>query len=547
LEKSGYLSRMAELFRAEPLGSATHWAIVRNWASDAFFLCQAYQWCNDKIAPVQPKGFESTITYRHRPSMEGVFGRSSAAMTLNPHLRGERSEDKLVLRSGYDAQANHLVASLDRPAGHDHQDTGAIITWTHQGRVYLHGPFYYQREAVAHNLVYCGPMDKSPEEEIGTTYFTRARTDLTKTNRCVTNFIEDFSELTMTGYSSLSYHNRLATWNRTIIYPRDGAFLLVVDELDNRGEDFWAAPLWHFEKFHGSSDWWADCEHGDIPANDYTLNRWPVEPGRVLVAFPLRENAMSHLRQRNADFDEPRPHINLEIVERHWSQQEMVYQAGKIAAGQKARFITLLLPHDVAEAAESAADRIKVVAQDKDAWCLEVSGKDGTSWTIGMVPPRMPAFYALPKKDHHGFMPAWLREKKMDVSDPHGDRSQWFTAGPITTDAEIFCVRKSPGRTYMAMRRMRAFEMGNLFHHAEQSPHWSPTRFQVNAEFDLANKRSSVQYSCRNFCPIELSLGIKPGKLRVQGGVNGVATTAEAKNGVVHVALNGLGKIIVEK
>ncbi|NQU75326.1 MAG: hypothetical protein HQ546_03295, partial [Planctomycetes bacterium] len=117
----------------------------------------------------------------------------------------------------------------------------------------------------------------------------------------------------------------------------------------------------------------------------------------------------------------------------------------------------------------------------------------------------------------------------------------------ITTDAEIFCVRKSPDRTYMAMRRMRAFEMGNLFHHAEQSPHWSPTRFQVNAEFDLANKRSSVQYSCRNFCPIELSLGIKPGKLRVQGGVNGVATTAEAKNGVVHVALNGLGKIIVEK
>jgi len=534
----GFLERARQVVAHDAVAADRFtWNLISTYVMDLYFLGLAQQWCDERVVPRQPEGHATSITYRHKVALPYVVYEGSPAMTVFPHERGERHEDKVVLRGGYDRDANCIIASLDRKVHHDHEDAGAILSWTQRGSVLLKGPGYHQRQMQAHNLVFCAPAEADLKDAIEKIYSLRYQQH--GENRCSLTCVEDFREVAMVGWQSVEYCKRPVTWRRTVVAPRDGAFLAVYDEMENRGDDLRVAPLWHTETVHAQADWWADCgiEHLSMRSRHY----WKHNPRGLLVSFPLQEGPLQFVTQSNPDSEVNPVRAAEELL--GWRERSCLYQSKLLPKGGAVSFLSVLVPHSPDRTGQDVAARVRVVAREKDAWCVEVADETGLGRRlVGMVSPRHKRVIYVPRPDHTGYLPEWAsREVPADV---HGDRSTWFTAGDVTTDAELFYVRHDGDRAYVAARRMRAFEMGGLCHHAQISPTRAPTRLQVNAEFDLAPDEGRARYWSRYLNPIQLSFGFAPGAVEVASGMNGIDTTAELDGQTLNVSLNGVGTIV---
>ena len=553
---SGYRAATEDGVRRAKAGEARYLSSVTSLPQNLFFLAVAAQWTDESVVPVEPQGHTSTITYRSYVSLpdaweQSPLGGGSAGMTMFPHGHGERREDKLIVRSGYSADANCLIAGLDQKAYHDHDDSGGILGWVNKGQVLLHGCGYHQRNLNAQNVLYVRPRSVNVAEELGQTYLSRGASY--PRNRCTMDFIEDLSAVTFARFKSVHLCGLDATWQRTLIVPRDGACVAVLDEIASRSDDVWAAPLWHTQNVHEQGSHWADTDQGELW--HFPNVSWSQQTQRLLISAPLGDS-LQRIRQDNPDL-EPRPTINMSREDRlrMWGQQECLYQLGDVKPGGRNWFLTLLLPHEPGVTGAAMAARIRVLAQEPSrelppgsppAWCLEITDEAGHKHLVGMVPPRLPTFYNVPKPDHHGYQASWVKTK--DFGDPHADRSKWFTVKDgdktvLTTDAEIFHVRQAGDRTEIAVRHMRNLEYAGLQHHAGISPCWAPTRLQVNGEFALQAGKNVARYACRNFSPLELSFGSAPKSVKVTGGVNGIASTVEVAGATLRVGLNGRAEI----
>jgi hypothetical protein len=522
-----------------------------------FFVTVAAQWADETVLPAEPGDHNSRVTYRYRVSLPEAWdtcllGGISAGMTMFPHGQGDRHEDKLVLRGGYQADANCLIASLDQSAYHDHADSGAILAWVDKGAVLLHGSGYTQRRLNSHNVLYCRPRTSDVQVELGTTFFHRGE-DFPR-NRCTMDFVEDMSVAALARYKSTHLSGLDAQWRRTLIFARDGAFLAVLDEIESRSDDLWAAPLWHAQNVYAQGDNWADTDQGELW--NFPNITWSRQTRRLLVAAPL--GLLRRIRQDNPDLEDRHTQTRQDRL-RMWGQQECLCQLAGVDRGGQGWFLSVLVPHEPGVPGEKVASGIRVLANEPSAalppgsppaWCIEITDEREVRHILGMVPPRMPVFYNVPRPDHIDYTPSWT--KKVDVGDPHADRSQWLSVTDggktvITTDAEIFYLRKQGRRSDLAVRHMRNLEMEGLKHHADISPCWPPTRFQVNGEFTVDPQSTRAFYSCRNFNPIELTLGFEPSRLNVSGGVNGLASKAELAGAKINLALNGIAEVIAHR
>lgn len=556
LLSGGFRKSVEESVSLAKAGDARHMGTLTGLPQSLFFLALAVQWADDSIEAVEPAGQSSSITYRTYSSLPNAFeqcqlGGGSAAMTMFKQGRGERREDKLVMRSGYGGKDNCLVASIDKKAYHDHDDSGAILAWADKGHLLLHCPGYHQRNLNAHNVLYVRPRTTDVEAELGATYCNRG-VDHGR-NRCELDFIEDFSSASFARYKSTHLGGYDATWRRTIIFPKDGAFLAVMDEIGNRGGELWGAPLWHVQNVLEEGPGWADTDQGALWAFPNTT--WSVQTRRLLVCAPLT-GKLKRIRQDNPDLESPRPSFTREDRLRYWGQQECLYQHGDVATGGRNWFLTILVPHDPDVPAKDVAKRVRVLANLKSealpagsppAWCVEISDGHGGRRLVGMTPSRLPAFYNVPKPDHHGYMPSWA-EKDGKVGDPHADRSHWMNVEDggrpvISTDAEIFMVTQADGRTEVAARRMRNIEVGGLKHHSGITPTWAPTRCQVNCELESDKNGGRARYACRNYCPADLSFGFTPSKVKVSGGRNGISSIAKKDGELIKVEINGTAEV----
>jgi len=335
----------------------TH-ALTHQFMMDLYGVACAYLLASDEIKQEIPRE-SSLISYRYLPNLE-------FSTTARPAFEigiGERRENKLILRGGWNEDDPFLVINLLKKMWHAHHDNPAIILFTCNGSVLLHDTSYYQGDPEFHNLLYVQEQkEKFLQPDLSERSIKAMRSDYWSSMR----FLSDLSRVTFASIKSSNYFGYPINSLRTLIFSKDNPIVAVHDRVNIQGGRYWLAPLWHTQKILSRGKGYFDTQQEFMRGHLGPF--WSNKSHNLLVVFPLSEDKVGEKLQENK-----RAYREEEIpLHEFFLQKHCLYQSALAKEGQTKDFISLLIPHTPETNVKELVEKIRVLSCKNNSFSIEV-------------------------------------------------------------------------------------------------------------------------------------------------------------------------------
>lgn len=330
---------------------ATRHAIDAAVLLETYGLVLAALWSDDGVNERIPRTL-STVTHRWLPTQE------------SPFVTGERAEEKLVLRSGWDEQDMFLMVALLKRMWHHQYDAGAVLMLTCSGSVLLHDTGYFWHEPRFHN----GLLVRAEGEE-----FLGPQKSFCDESHYSVALLSEHSRACFASVKASRPQGYPVEHTRTIIFGKESHIIAIWDVVTILDGRYRVGPTYHTQRIVAHGENYFDATH-EFMRDGTSSVRWANTPYNLLISFPLRAGPV---RKGTPPL---RPGVWDGYYEPAWiplymegrTQHECVYQAAVGNKGERKSFLTLLIPHSHGEDTGGIARGIRVLSSDALSCCVRV-------------------------------------------------------------------------------------------------------------------------------------------------------------------------------
>ena len=320
---------------------------------DAYGLVLAALWSNDEIQEQVPD-YPSSVTHRYLPS------------NGPPFTTGERAEEKLVLRSGWEKDDVFMMVSLLRKMRHDQYDAGAILLLSCKDSVLLKDQGYNGwREPRFHN----GLLVRAEEEE-----FLSPQKILSSESFATVKFLSEHSRVCFANIRSSEHQGYPVEHTRTIIFGKESHIVGIWDVARIDDSRYQVGPLYHTQKIVSQGRSYFDTTQEFMMSSDGDY--WVNNAYNLLISFPLQTGQVRTgtpqlpLGAWDATYEYEPSWIPIYAQAR--TTHECLYQIALGSKGERKSFLSLLIPHSPGEDVANIIKSIHILSSNEVSCCIKV-------------------------------------------------------------------------------------------------------------------------------------------------------------------------------
>ena len=346
---------------------------------EMYGLVLAHMWRDEEVRPKKPTS-SSCITYRY-------------LMTPSPpFVTGERREEKLILRGGWDKDDPYMMVALLKKLWHHQYDASAICMYTAGDAILLQDTGYFWKEPRFHHVLalrkegedFLAPF---PEEwEAEEEYSASVR------------FLTECARVCFAEIHCPNHQGYPVAYTRTFIFGRKGQVTAVWDVARVFQGQYQMAPLYHTQRMLSRGENYFDTAHESMVGTDGMA--WRNTPYRLLISFPLAagEVGMGSPELREDYWEGYYEPAWIDMYMSSRTQHRCVYQIATAHAGERRSFLSLLIPHAPDVEAASLAREIQVISSDDHSCCVRCGSvtlafNDGTRLSNDLMTTDAKALY----------------------------------------------------------------------------------------------------------------------------------------------------------
>jgi len=290
---------------------------------------------------------------------------SDLSWSLTPPAGGPRVADKVVLKTGVEAESPSLMLGCARQVWHDHLDAGAVIAFASDGTVHLDDTGYMQKYPVFHNLFWADAREKT-WLHYGSEEYSRHR-ELHRPS--------DYRVSALTGreVAQLAVIDCEAPHCMPIYHRREtiltrGGVAIIADHVEPYAAGLIGSPVWHVQYVHESTDDWAEVSIGEF--RGMNGQHCDNAAGRMRILTPTHGDPWTIIQQENNDpYASPGYREPVTRYFHYWKRSFVLRTAlskpRPLATDSPNRFYTVLVPlpqsHD-----KSGGNFVELLAKELD-------------------------------------------------------------------------------------------------------------------------------------------------------------------------------------
>lgn len=363
-------------------------------------LMDAWLVAEDTVAE-QPPALGSLVTERHALTWTSREERDRTR--YHARLTDRLIPDKLVLRTGWQPGDTYALVDLCPPLGHGAEEVGSVSCLVAQGSVLLTNPGKHIWEHLYHNCFVVQPVDEAPRAlKMDELHGLQAQMQIS---------LEDFHAGRGAAYARVHvgrYMGRPVTLDRRLLFLGERGLWVRDTVTADEAVTLRLGPAWQTQAVYGKQgETWANTTWATQPVPAvFELNymmQWTNRPWDLLLRFLPAAGAKLAVD----DVAQVPGGGRLEPVMNSASRRVWYQQTAALQPGHPLHFSTVLLPHAPTDDASALAEGVRALVDTEEATVLEVGGPGEERWA------------------------------------GTNDGGQVLQAGPLTTDARWFTVRRA--------------------------------------------------------------------------------------------------------